>query len=109
MYSSSVNEIFLYNIHTMQASNTPLPTLLSSLESFTRSDAFSKHAVHPYATDAPDACGLLQDLINTTENISHSLQTYNSSLQLTNPKLISLMRQQTSLEHTAHSVSRSHL
>lgn len=93
----------------MQAGNAPLPTLLSSLESFTRNDAFSKHAVHPYATDAPDACGLLQDLINTTENMSHSLQTYNSSLQLTNPKLISLMRQQTSLEHTAHSVSRSHI
>ncbi|KAF8971056.1 hypothetical protein BDZ97DRAFT_1787474 [Flammula alnicola] len=88
-------------------SEPPFQTLLSSLEIFQKHDVFPQHAVHPFATAAPESCGLLQDLINTTEQLSHSLQTYESSTQWTNPKLVSLMRQHTAIEHATQSSTKN--
>ncbi|KAF9472140.1 hypothetical protein BDN70DRAFT_503976 [Pholiota conissans] len=88
-------------------SNPPIQTLLSSLENFAKHDVFPQHASHPFATAAPESCGLLQDLINTTAQLSDSLSAYDASLQWTNPKLISLMRQHTNIEHSSQSSAKN--
>jgi hypothetical protein len=80
------------------------PTLLSSLAPFQRPDNFPSDAIHPFATNAPKTCDLLQDLINATEQISTSLRLYEASAQWTNPKLVSLLRQHTAIEHTSYTV-----
>jgi len=92
----------------MQSKNDAVikPTLLSSLETFQKPDSFPKDAVHPFASNAPKTCNLLQDLINTSEQISTSLRLYEASAQWTNPKLVSLLRQHATIEHTAYTVSR---
>ena len=84
--------------------DAPLPkTLISSLEPFNKHDSFPKHVFHPFATAAPETTGLLQDLINTTEQLSDSLRVYNTA-QWTNAKLPSVLRQYTAKEQSSHSV-----
>ena len=82
-----------------------MQSLLSSLEAFQRQDAFPPHAVHPFASSAPDACTLLQDLIDVTEQVSRSLDICDSSISWTNTKVVSLLRQHSSIEFSAFSVS----
>lgn len=86
-------------------SNNDTRTLLSSLEPFQKPDNFPRDVVHPFASNAPNTCSFLQDLINATEQISTSLRLYDASTQWTNPKLVSLLRQQATIEHTACTVS----
>ena len=83
----------------------PMPSLLSSLEAFQRQDAVPSSAVHPFASTAPDSCVLLQDLINTSDQISRSLGICDSSIPWTNTKVVSLLRQHSSIEFSAFSVS----
>lgn len=80
-------------------------SLLSSLEPFQKQDIFPHNAIHPFATAAPATCALLQDLINTTDQLSNSLAVCDSPATWSNPKLISLLRQHTSIEHTTCAVS----
>ena len=82
-----------------------MQSLLSSLEAFQSQDAFPPHAVHPFASTAPDACVLLQDLINATDQVSRSLGICDSSISWTNTKVVSLLRQHSSIEFSAFSVS----
>jgi hypothetical protein len=82
-----------------------MQSLLSSLEAFQNKDAFPPRAVHPFASAAPDACVLLQDLINATDQVSRSLEICVSSIPWTNTKAVSLLRQHSSIEYSAFSVS----
>jgi len=82
-----------------------MQSLLSSLESFQKQDAFPPHAVHPFASTAPDACVLLQDLINATDQVSRSLDICDSTIPWSNTKVVSLLRQHSSIEYSAISVS----
>jgi hypothetical protein len=82
----------------------PAKTLLSTLEPFQKQDNFPKDVVHPFSTGAPETCNLLHDLINATDQISTSLRVYEASAQWTDAKLVSVLRQHTSIEHTSHSV-----
>uniref|UniRef100_A0A8H7Y857 Mediator complex subunit 1 n=1 Tax=Psilocybe cubensis TaxID=181762 RepID=A0A8H7Y857_PSICU len=84
-----------------------IQTLLSSLEFFQEEDVFPRDAIHPFATSTPKACTSLQELLNVTEQVSHSLQAYGSSTQWSNAKLTSLLRQHTSIEHTSYSSARN--
>lgn len=95
----------LFKIINNKALYMQTQSLLSSLESFQKHDVFPQHAVHPFATAAPEASSLLQELINTTEQLSRSLDIYDSSVQWSNAKLTSLLRQHTSIEHASYSVS----
>ncbi|KAF9559871.1 hypothetical protein CPC08DRAFT_708496 [Agrocybe pediades] len=85
------------------------PSILSSCYSFHKAEIFSNQAVHPFANTAAATCDLLQDLINTTDQVSRSLELYNSSTQWSwsNYKLISLLRQHTSIEHAVHSSAKN--
>lgn len=82
-------------------------SLLSSLEPFQKQDIFPHNAIHPFATAAPATCALLQDLINTTDQISNSLAVCDSPTTWSNAKLISLLRQHTSIEHTTCSSAKN--
>ena len=82
-----------------------MQSLLSLLEAFQKQDAFPPRAVHPFASTAPDACVLLQDLINATDQASRSLHICDSSIPWTNTKVVSLLRQHSSIEYSAFSVS----
>ncbi|KAF8813664.1 hypothetical protein BYT27DRAFT_6350544 [Phlegmacium glaucopus] len=98
----TVNQIFISD-HELRLFNTPMQSLLSSLESFQKQDAFPPHAVHPFASTAPDACVLLQELINATDQVSRSLDICDSSIPWTNTKVVSLLRQHSSIEYSAFS------
>ncbi|KDR75352.1 hypothetical protein GALMADRAFT_249398 [Galerina marginata CBS 339.88] len=91
----------------MQTDAPSFQTLLSLLESFQKPEFIPRNTVHPFATAAPATCDLLQDLINTTEQLSRSLAIYHSSSQWSNPKLTSLLRQHTSIEHTSYSSAKN--
>ncbi|KAJ3518125.1 hypothetical protein NLJ89_g42 [Agrocybe chaxingu] len=82
------------------------PTLLSSLEAFRQHDVLPPDVVHPFATAAPETCALLQDLINTTDQVSRSLAIYETSTQWSSTKLISLLRQHTAIEYTSYSSTK---
>jgi hypothetical protein len=102
----------LVSIDVMSASvdllcmESAFSSLLSSLEPFQQQDIFPNNAIHPFSTATPATCALIQDLINTTDQLSHSLAVCDSAATCSNPKLISLLRQHSSIEHTTCSVSR---
>lgn len=79
-------------------------TLLHSLELFQAYKALPQDGVHPFSTAAPEACDLLHNLIIVAGQISQSLGVYDSTMNPSNPKLGSLLRQHTSIEHNLYSV-----
>ncbi|KAJ7647522.1 hypothetical protein FB45DRAFT_893657 [Roridomyces roridus] len=85
--------------------SSPPPTLLSTLQGFKTHD-LPTHATHPFSSSAEASCTMLTRLIQTTSQLSSSLESY-STMSLTNPKLISLLRQQASISHTLHNVRLS--
>ncbi|KAF5386175.1 hypothetical protein D9615_002383 [Tricholomella constricta] len=91
---------------TTDAMNSPPPTLLSTIQEFQKHDIVSPNASHPFASSTEQSCSRLQELINTADQLAHSLNTY-SSTSLSNPKLVSLLRQHSSIDHTLHQSDRS--
>lgn len=83
-------------------------TLLSTIQRFTAHDVLQSPAIHPFATSSEDLTTILHDMIQATDQLSHSLDLH-SSIPLTNPKLVSILRQQAAISHTLHLVCRSHL
>ncbi|KAJ6603126.1 hypothetical protein B0H10DRAFT_648335 [Mycena sp. CBHHK59/15] len=81
------------------------PTLLSTVQKF-KAQALPSHAVHPFSKSAESSCTVLQDLIQSTAQLSSSLDVY-LAMPLSNPKLVSLLRQQSALSHTLHLSSQN--
>lgn len=71
---------------------SPPPTLDSSLNKFQEYNVFPENVVHPFASETADSISLLKSLLETTNNISESLSAY-STVEWTNPKVISFLRQ----------------
>ncbi|KAF8629178.1 hypothetical protein AX17_005763 [Amanita inopinata Kibby_2008] len=77
-------------------------TLLSTTQKFNEHDAFPHHVNHPFSSNAEETCGLLQDLINATHQISTSIGNFAPATSLVNQKLISTLRQYSLIAHTLH-------
>ncbi|KAF7979876.1 hypothetical protein HWV62_40653 [Athelia sp. TMB] len=77
------------------------PTLLSSVQRFRSKDFLSSHANHPFSNSFTSSAGELQDLLHATEQLSHSLNLH-ASTSLSNPKLVSMLRQEADILHKLH-------
>ena len=82
-------------------------TLLSVVQDFASHDAFGErvHPLHPYSSDPETTIDMLKNLIDSTTNVADSL-TAHFTLPLSNPKLLSLCKQQTALSYTVRAVSK---
>ncbi len=87
-----------------QASNSQ--TILSVVQDFASHDAFSQplSPVHPFSSDPETSVNMIKSLLDVTAQISGSLNAQ-ITLPFSNPKLISLFKQQTVISHTVHNVS----
>ncbi|KAF7362076.1 hypothetical protein MVEN_00553200 [Mycena venus] len=83
----------------MSSSNSP-PTLLSTVQRF-KAHALPTSGAHPFSPSAEASCTMLANLIQTAGQLSSSLDSY-LAMPLTNPKLVSLLRQQASISQTLH-------
>ncbi|KAG2015904.1 hypothetical protein CC2G_009126 [Coprinopsis cinerea AmutBmut pab1-1] len=79
----------------------PTQTLDSSLNKFQEYNAFPENVVHSFASKTAETTALLKELVETTDDISESLTAY-ANAPWTNPKLISLLRQGSSIAQTLH-------
>ncbi|KAJ6558539.1 hypothetical protein DFH09DRAFT_1037086 [Mycena vulgaris] len=76
------------------------PTLLSTVQG-SKAHTLPTNGAHPFSPSAEASCTMLATLIQTTRQLSNSLDSY-LAMPLTNPKLVSLLRQQASISHTLH-------
>lgn len=88
----------------MQRPSSNSETLDSALSSFQKYNAIPDEVIHPFSAKGNDSCKLLKDLIETTGNLSHSLQAY-ASAEWTSDKLVSLLRQNSALSQALSTVS----
>ncbi|KAJ7287378.1 hypothetical protein C8J57DRAFT_1430963 [Mycena rebaudengoi] len=82
------------------------PTLLSTVQKFKVQALPSDGSLHPFSPSAEASCTLLQDLIQTTAQLTSSLDSY-STMPLSNPKLVNMLRQQASMSNTLHLSSQN--
>ncbi|KAF8230172.1 hypothetical protein L208DRAFT_1283223 [Tricholoma matsutake] len=86
--------------------NAPLPpTLLSTIQRYQR-QTLPRNVTHSFASSADESYALLQDLSHTAVQLVNSLNIY-ASTPLSNPKLVSLFRQHSSIVHTSHQADQS--
>ncbi|KAJ7251801.1 hypothetical protein B0H12DRAFT_1118930 [Mycena haematopus] len=76
------------------------PTLLSAVQRF-KGHAIPTSGAHPFSPSAEESCTMLVNFIQTAGQLSSSLDSY-LTMPLTNPKLISLLRQQASISQMLH-------
>ncbi|KAJ7590744.1 hypothetical protein C8J56DRAFT_541069 [Mycena floridula] len=74
--------------------------LLSTIQSL-KLQSIEPHVTHLFASSAEDVCALLEEIIHTTDQVSNSLNEY-LAMPLSNPKLVSIMRQHSGLLRTLH-------
>lgn len=79
-------------------------TLLAAFQQLTAPDVLQSPALHPFASSGEDTTATLNEIIRTTDQLSHSLDQH-SSTTFSNPKLVSILRQQTAILHTLHLVN----
>ncbi|KAJ7188498.1 hypothetical protein C8R46DRAFT_1157516 [Mycena filopes] len=80
--------------------SSPPPTLLSTVQRF-KAHTLPTNGIHPFSPSAEESCTLLANLIQTAGQLSSTLDSY-LTMPLTNPKLVSLLRQQASISQTLH-------
>ncbi|KAJ3749186.1 hypothetical protein DFH05DRAFT_1475820 [Lentinula detonsa] len=76
-------------------------TLLSTIQNFKVYDGLPSNVTHPFATSAETSCGVLQDIIQASDQLANSLNQYLQA-DFTNTKLVSLLRQQATLSRSLH-------
>ncbi|KAJ7039222.1 hypothetical protein C8F04DRAFT_1087546 [Mycena alexandri] len=76
------------------------PTLLSTVQRF-KAHTLPTSGTHPFSPSAEESCTMLANLIQTAGQLSSTLDSY-LTMPLTNPKLVSLLRQQAAISHTLH-------
>ena len=81
------------------------PTIQSILQEFASHDAFSDlQPLHPYSSNPEATINMLRSLINSTTDVASSLNAQ-VTLPFSNPKFLSLCREQSSISYTVHNVS----
>jgi len=83
----------------MSQTQFPQKTLFSTLEDIQTNHDVSPQKTHSFASGSEDSCAYLKQLAQTADQITHSLNGY-LTLPWSQPKLISLLRQQSSLTST---------
>lgn len=92
------------------SSSVPAPaefrTVLSVVQEIASNDALSDrmYPLHPYSSNPETVISVLRNIIDATNDISASLNAQ-VTLPLSNPKTLSLLRQQTQISRTVHNVS----
>ncbi|KAJ3845543.1 hypothetical protein F5878DRAFT_599063 [Lentinula raphanica] len=76
-------------------------TLLSTIQNFKVYDGLPSNITHPFAASAETSCGILQDIIQASDQLATSLNQYLQA-EFTNTKLVSLLRQQATLSRSLH-------
>lgn len=79
------------------------PTVLSALQPFTSPEVLSSSGLHPFSSSPEETITTLQRIVDTTNQAALSLNAH-LSLSLSNPKLLSLYRQHSSIFHTVRQV-----
>ena len=77
--------------------------LLSATQSLQKHGTLPLDVVHPFASSAEESCTALHELISATDQLANSLNLY-SSRTVSNPKLVSLLRQHSSIANTLYQV-----
>lgn len=77
-------------------------TLLSTIQKIQSSEA-RLHASHPFASSSDASITLLHDMLDTMNLLTHSLNIY-MSIPISNPKLVSLLRQHATISHNIYVV-----
>jgi hypothetical protein len=86
----------------------PPATVLSLLHNFGSLEVLGDRADHPFAATYEQSTVVLENLIQASHQLSHSLAIH-SSASITNPKLVSILRQHGSLLQSSRIVSSSSL
>jgi len=87
----------------MSQTQSPQKTLFSALEDIRTNHDVSPQKTHSFASGSEDSCAHLKQLAQAADQITHSLNGY-LTLPWSQPKLISLLRQQSSLTSTIRTV-----
>ncbi|KAI0373267.1 hypothetical protein BV20DRAFT_938026 [Pilatotrama ljubarskyi] len=82
------------------------PTILDAFQQYTSQDAFSSRSLHPFASAPDDNVNALRKLLDTANQAALSLNSH-ISLPLSNPKLLSLYRQQTNISHAVQQADQN--
>ncbi|KAI8999049.1 hypothetical protein BD414DRAFT_512589 [Trametes punicea] len=85
---------------------TLTPTILTAFQHFTARDVIPSTALHPYASAPDENIAALKRLLDATEQAALSLNGH-LSLPLSNPKLLSLYRQQTNISYAVQQADQN--
>ena len=83
-------------------------TVLTALQQFTSPDAFPSTGLHPFSSSPEEMLLTLRRIVDTTNQAAVSLNAH-LSLPLSNPKLLSLYRQQASISYAVQQVGLYYL
>ncbi|KAI0781385.1 hypothetical protein BD413DRAFT_464197 [Trametes elegans] len=89
-----------------KAASAVPPTVLSGFQQFTSQDAFSSDSLHPFASNPEENLSALRKLLEIANQAALSLNAQ-STLPLSNPKLLSLYRQQTQISHAVQEADQN--
>ncbi|KAH9890615.1 hypothetical protein C8Q73DRAFT_704992 [Cubamyces lactineus] len=84
----------------------PSATVLSAIQQFAAQDAFTSDSLHPFALTPDDNIATLRKLLDTANQAALSLGAH-LSLPLSNPKLLSLYRQQTNISYAVQQADQN--
>jgi hypothetical protein len=89
---------------TENPSDVP-PTVLSALQAKATSipDTIAAASLHPFSASSEQTVGLLQALLDTTEQLTHSIALHSNTV-VNDSRTVSLLRQQSAGQHTLHLV-----
>lgn len=78
-------------------------SILSVVQTYASSEILTQQSPHLFSADPDAIVSQLKELVDSTIHISGSLNAY-LTLPFSNPKLHSLLRQETAITHTVHNV-----
>ncbi|KAI0668479.1 hypothetical protein C8Q78DRAFT_993488 [Trametes maxima] len=85
---------------------TLAPTILGAFQQFASQDAIASSSLHPFASTPDENISVLRKLLETANQASLSLNAH-ISLPLSNPKLLSLYRQETIISHAVQQADQN--
>ncbi|KAI0648314.1 hypothetical protein C8Q79DRAFT_905736 [Trametes meyenii] len=85
---------------------TLAPTILGAFQQFASQDAIASSSLHPFASTPDENISALRKLLETANQASLSLNAH-LSLPLSNPKLLSLYRQETNISHAVQQADQN--
>ena len=94
----------IVSIMTENSPDVP-PTVLSALQAKATSipDDIAAASLHPFSTSSEKTVALLQALLDTTEQLAHSIAQHSNTV-VNDSRTVSLLRQQSAGQHTLHLV-----